>query len=51
MSCTNVFPKISFDFFDKSYFVIKPNEDVLVCLSGRGDKDVNTVAETLGEKL
>ena len=30
---------------------IKPNEDVLVCLSGRGDKDVNTVAETLGEKL
>ncbi len=30
---------------------IEPNEDVVVCLSGRGDKDVHTVAEALGVDL
>ena len=30
---------------------IAPNEDVVVCLSGRGDKDVHTVADALGIKL
>ena len=27
---------------------IAKNEHVIVCLSGRGDKDVNTVAEAIG---
>ena len=30
---------------------IEPNEHVVVCLSGRGDKDVHTVAEALGIDL
>ena len=30
---------------------IEPGEDVVVCLSGRGDKDVHTVAEALGINL
>ncbi len=30
---------------------IQPGEDVVVCLSGRGDKDVHTVADVLGIKL
>ncbi|MEE9165963.1 MAG: tryptophan synthase subunit beta [Candidatus Neomarinimicrobiota bacterium] len=30
---------------------IKPEENVIVCLSGRGDKDVQTVAEYLGRRL
>jgi tryptophan synthase beta chain len=28
-----------------------PGTEVVICLSGRGDKDVNTVAERLAEKL
>jgi tryptophan synthase beta chain len=30
---------------------IDSGEDVVVCLSGRGDKDVHTVAEALGIEL
>ena len=30
---------------------IEQGEDVVVCLSGRGDKDVHTVAGTLGVDL
>jgi tryptophan synthase beta chain len=29
----------------------KKNEIVVICLSGRGDKDINTVADTMGMKL
>ena len=29
----------------------KKNEIVVICLSGRGDKDINTVANTMGMKL
>ena len=30
---------------------IKKEEDVVVCLSGRGDKDVHTVADFLGKEI
>ena len=30
---------------------MKPDEDLLICLSGRGDKDMHTVAEALGVTL
>jgi tryptophan synthase beta chain len=30
---------------------LAPGTEVVICLSGRGDKDVNTVAERLAEKL
>jgi tryptophan synthase beta chain len=29
---------------------MKENEGIVVCLSGRGDKDVNTVMERMGEQ-
>ena len=30
---------------------IEPGEHIILCLSGRGDKDVHTVADALGIKL
>ena len=29
----------------------KPGENIVVCLSGRGDKDVQMVAKELGEDI
>lgn len=30
---------------------IKPNQNVIICLSGRGDKDVHTIADYLGKEI
>ena len=30
---------------------IKKGQNIIVCLSGRGDKDVHTVADYLGKKI
>jgi len=30
---------------------IKPNQNVIICLSGRGDKDVHTIADYLGTEI
>ena len=38
-------------FLKKRDNMIQKDEDVVVCLSGRGDKDVHTVAEYLGKNI
>jgi len=38
-------------FLRKRDNMIQKDEDVVVCLSGRGDKDVHTVAEYLGKEI
>ena len=30
---------------------IKKGENIVICLSGRGDKDVHTVADYLGKRI
>tara|TARA_Y100000589_G_scaffold105572_1_gene100060 strand:+ start:5825 stop:7027 length:1203 start_codon:yes stop_codon:yes gene_type:complete len=35
----------------KNGTIIRPHQKVVLCLSGRGDKDVHTVAEALGKDL
>ncbi|MFM9073440.1 MAG: tryptophan synthase subunit beta, partial [Cyanobium sp.] len=41
----------AFAWLDKLCPTLAPGTEVVVNLSGRGDKDVNTVAEKLGDSL
>ena len=43
-----------YEFYDlliKLIYNIHKDENVIICLSGRGDKDVHTVADYLGKKF